>query len=615
MRAKNPKSQKISIDQITSTKPTIFKVKNLTFKFIIVFCFIILVISSFNLQIIQGNYYVTRSSNINVREKYLLPQRGLFYDINGDLLTKNVEMFDLYLSKGDYSEDEKKSISDTISKNSNIEKDQLINLMASSKELDLKLASNLNSETASKLQEYFKDNNSIYFKSGYKREYVYPEYFSHVIGYTGGVTSEDVKNGYLSEEQKGKYKLESQLENQLKGIKGRSVYVGGVEIREDGEPGDNVYLTINSVWQRKLYNIIANLSDIYNAAGGAGVIVDNSNGNVVSMISYPGLNVNEFVTGIPIATFNDIKNDRRKPLIDKAIGQAAAPGSSFKLITSYALLESRTIDESTHYFSNRCIQLGGGYDFCEFGKYFYGDMDIVRALYKSSNLFFCNNTLKLYGDGNFNRLVDSATLFNIGQKTGINLDGEVAGIMDSPEYRAKSLHLSWYDGDTCNAAIGQGAILTTPIQMAMLVSSIENNGKYYQPNVIDKITDSIGNIVFKSEVKIEKNISIQPKTLDLIKTGMYDVAHNPQGTIYYFMHDVPGNVRAKTGTAEVYENINGQQVYRTHGWIVGAFDFEGKSYSFSFHLAYGGGGFYIGEAAKRFVNCVYDGMSDGCEYR
>ena len=165
-------------------------------------------------------------------------------------------------------------------------------------------------------------------------------------------------------------------------------------------------------------------------------------------------------------------------------------------------------------------------------NFFYGEMNIIRALYKSSNLFFCTNLLNLYHNNELQKFVEAANMFNIGHKTGINLLGEIDGNMDSPEYRKASLGLDWYEGDTCNAAIGQGAVVVTPIQMAMVASTIANSGVYYQPNIIDKITDPFGNIIQKNDPIIEKRIPISQKTLDLINQGMHDVAYFSDGTVY-----------------------------------------------------------------------------------
>ena len=138
----------------------------------------------------------------------------------------------------------------------------------------------------------------------------------------------------------------------------------------------------------------------------------------------------------------------------------AAPGSSFKLITAYTLLENNIIREYNVLFER--YTRSGTSNFCEYGQLFYGQMDVTRALYKSSNLFFCTNLLNLYHDNELQKFVDAANLFNIGYQTGINLLGEIDGNMDSPEYRKAMLGLDWYEGDTCNAAIGQGAVVVTP---------------------------------------------------------------------------------------------------------------------------------------------------------
>lgn len=565
-----------------------------------------------------GSYIrAENSKNLAISFRYLAnlnenkAARGLIFDLNTNILAKNLEMYNLYIKfSPNIDLDEINNISQRLKDkiridyipNDEIEEQKDILLSSYLTNHDLILIKDI-------LEEY---SDTLYYKKISIREYTNPYEFSHIIGYTGLVTEEDLAKGYTSDDTLGKYKLEKQYEDILKGTKGRVINVGGVEIEEPSEPGYNIYLTIDSTWQRSLYKILGRESDNLYAAGAAGVVVDNSNGNIIAMVSYPGIDTNQFVRGIGINDYNQLLEDRRRPLQDKAIGNAAAPGSTFKIITAVDLLENGIVDGNTTFFSNRCMGLGGGYDFCEFGKLFYGEMNVVRGLYKSSNLFFCNFLLRQDSKGEIDKFVNLAKLFNIGEKTGINLEGEIAGNMDSPEYREDYLGLKWFVGDTCNAAIGQGAILVTPIQMAMVASTIANGGVYYKPNIIQKITDNYGNTIEESTPQVLKNIPIQQTTLDLINQGMSQVAYNPEGTVYYYLHDVPGNLRVKTGTAEAYENIEGQQIYRTHGWIMGTFEYNNKSYSFAFHLSYGGGGFYIAKATQDFVNCVYSNFSGDC---
>lgn len=559
---------------------------------IVLFTFVVFSLNLVDLQVINGDYYRSFSDRLVFNDDSRQQYRGLFFDRDGALLVKNTSVFTVEVA--------------------NIAKmDTVKELLPAYKINDLAKIGNLSSsefiKVANKLEE---SGVEFQYFENFRRDYKYPEYFSHILGYTGLASEDDLQRGYSADDYIGKYKLESQLEDYLKGVDDKKIIIDGVEYFKKGEVGSNVFLTIDKDWQVSLYKIIEKYSKTYGAAGGAGVIVDDSDGDIVSLVSYPGFDSNLLVRGIDQESYNNLLNRRDKPLLDKAIGLAATPGSTFKIITSHSLLQNKIIDINSRFYSNRCMQLGGGYEFCEFGKFFYGDMNVVRALYKSSNLFFCNYLLQDYRVNGLNNLLSSASDFNIAQKTGIDLVGEVSGNMDSPEYKRSVANDGWFDGDTCNVAIGQGAILVTPIQLAMVASTINNNGVYYKPNIIEKIEDVYGNVIFNKKVEVKRTVDIEENTLNYIKEGLKDVAQNPEGTVYVFLSDVPGNLRVKTGTAEVYERVNGVQEYRTHGWIVGTFDYDNKSYSFAFHLNYGGGGFYISQVARDFVNCLYSNFNE-----
>lgn len=570
----------------------------LVFLVFVFFLFIILNIT--NIQVTQGGEYAFLSSNLVVNDQQETPARGLILDKNSTILAKNNESFSIFISN--------------LARISNIQKvEEYKSAHYFEEKEEVLRIFNLTNEEVSNFINSLTEEDSDYYRIEIRqiREYPYAVQFAHIVGYTGIASAEDVASGYRGVDSVGKYKLEKQLEENLRGVNGKKLYVDGVEYDKQSEPGQNVYLTIDKNWQLALYNKLSQRAEEYYAAGGAGVIVDNSNGDVIAQVSYPGYDTNLFVKGISSSDYSNLTSDRRKPLLDKAIGLASAPGSTYKIISAYNLLENNVIDQSSRYYSNRCVDLGAGYNFCEFGKFFYGDMNVERALYKSSNLFFCNYTLQDYRSNQMNNFIESSKLFNVGEKTGIDLDGEAAGILDSPELKKANTGDSWFDGDTCNAAIGQGAMLLTPLQMAMVVSALENRGTYYKPHIIERIESVDGNIVHQRQPEVLKTIPVSDNTLNLIRSGLNSVAKNPDGTVYPFLKDSPGNIRAKTGTAEVFENVNGQFVYRTHGWIVGAFDYDNKSYSFAFHLSYGGGGFYIAQVVRDFLGCVYSNFQ-GC---
>lgn len=571
--------------------------------------FVALALHGGKLQVVDSSTYYNSSINLTTSKNFLPAQRGLFLDKNLNLLTNNYIDYSLYIFKNDYKDNEISEITALLEK---LEVPTELVDSISEASYDIKILENVSYVRLENLRTSENFNKYIYYVSTPKRQYVYPEEFSHVIGYTGKTVVDDLNNGYDQFDQIGKYKLESELEEYLKGIKGREYIIDGVRTITPAEAGNNIHLTIDKNWQNSLYKIIKKYSLDYNSAGGAGVIIDNSNGNILSIVSYPGIDTNLFIKGISSEKYSEYQSDRKLPLIDKSIALQIAPGSTFKLITSYALLETGIVDENTTYFSNRCLQ-EANFDFCEYQKYFYGHMDIVRALYKSSNLFFCVNSLKMEERGLLDKLFEAEKLFGLGQETGVNIPGELPGNIDTPEYKKQNFDLNWYSGDTCNAVIGQGSNTVTPIQMALVAQAIANKGTVYKPNVINKITDSFGNILLKNDRETLREIPIGDKTAALITEGMYDVANYWDGTVYPFLGGLQGNLRVKTGTAEANEVLsNGEVNSTTHGWIVGTFDYEGNSYSFAYVLNLGGGGFYVGQIARDFMNCLYSNFPEQC---
>lgn len=574
-----------------------FSFKENMYKISFLFVLFLLLLLAFRLQIIDGEKNYVSSAFMSTNKKDIKPDRGIFYDTTGIPLVQNVPSFTVSIKKLDLSESENDNLKNFYNPKS----------LFPIESQNYYIFTNLSLELASKFLEFI-DKKAITITPKTLRNYLYPFEFAHVLGFTGPITETDIEMGYSLDESIGKYKLEFSLENYLKGEKGYKRFFSNSIIEESVKSGDNVFLTINLDWQRNLFGIIASESEKYQVAGSAGVVLDASDGSIVAYVSYPGFDTNSFVKGVTQSYYENLVSDRRSPLIDKVISLKGPPGSVFKLITSYALLENNLISQDETFFSNRCLTLGRDLEFCEYGKFFYGNMDIRRAIYKSSNLFFCSKTLK--SSNAMESVSKSATMFGLGEKTGIDLPGEISGNVDSVEYRKINMGIEWFDGDTCNAVIGQGANDTTVLQLAQMVMGIQNQGIIYQPHLIKEIKSPEGRVLFKAEKKISKTIPISPSTREVILDGMSQVAKNPEGTVYFFLKDLPGNLKVKTGTAETFENVEGQKVYRTHGWIVGIFEHQGKPYVFSFHMRFGGGGFFIADSVRQFINCLFYGCGN-----
>jgi len=537
------------------------------------------------------------------------PVRGNFYDLEYTKLTDNLNEYIIYLdyfkllnSINTHSKDE---ISNYISTYINLSKHYIAQKIQESLEkkinIEIKTAKIKNIDTSLKNLDLL----PIKIQLKLNRTYYYGEELSNIIGYVGKVSLDELKSDsfYNFDSIVGKYKLEQQLEGDLRG---KFLLKNNNEYKEEYIPGNSVILNINSKWQKSLYKILSQYTKEYDAAFGGAVILETSSGKVRALVSYPGFDSNKISNLNNLDYYNKLINSRSKPFLDKTISQAAAPGSTFKLISAHGLLENDKISINDNYYSNRCIKFPNGQEFCEYGKFFYGNMNIIRAIYKSSNLFFCNYTLKTNAT---DFIVKSAKEFNLENFSLIDLPGEVTGNIDSPQKR-KSLGNEWYDGDSCNIVIGQGATSVTPIQMAAIIAAFENNGKYYVPYVVDKIIDHNGLVIKEFTPRLLKAIDVS-KSRDIILTGMREGVTNSEG-IVRSLNYLPNNVKAKTGTAESFELVNGSLVPRTHGWIVGSFEYENILYSFTVHLNNGIEKTNAIPVVKNFLECLNKNFINNC---
>ncbi|MCA9380820.1 hypothetical protein KC678_00985 [Candidatus Dojkabacteria bacterium] len=557
-------------------------------------------------QIIEGNELNSTSLQFVVDKDVVEAPRGKILDVKGRVLAEDVKDFDIYLNYSSELENEYNQVVEYLGENNLEDTKKLLKSIDFDLDQNQRIFELLDSSQVEVLNPLLETIPNLEVSSRYVRHYNYPYQFTHILGYTGLVEAQDViENGYGNEDFIGKYRIEKLYEDDLRGTSGQTIHDGLSEISIPPIEGDSIYLSIDAHWQNQLYRQLEEYNNRNGAAGGAAVIMDSETGEVKAMVSYPGFDTNAIVRGLSPESFNILQTARSQPLLDKAVAGSYTPGSIFKLITSYSLLNNNIITKASTFFSNQCLNLGGGFEFCEFGRNFYGLLDLPHALMKSSNLYFCNYSLELSKDKGLSYFVADAQKFGIGSPTGINLESEASGTMDSPTRKLEVTGDGWFDGDTCNAVIGQGAITTSPLQMAVVVSMIENGGKKLQPNIVYKIRHSDGVEEYLNQTTVLDNIEIPDQIINSIKEGMSGVAYNNASAVSRFFTDLKDfNIHAKTGSAETLENLNGVFVERVHGWIVGTFDKDGKTYTFSFFQQYGGGGYYIAPMLKDFLQNI-----------
>ena len=260
------------------------------------------------------------------------------------------------------------------------------------------------------------------------------------------------------------------------------------------------------------------------------------------------------------------------PLLNRAIMAAYPPGSIFKIVTSIAALESKSVTPDTGFVCNGKINIGRDEVKC-WNKDGHGYVDMEKAIAWSCNVYFCHAGLLTGAD----KISEYANLFGLGKKTGIELFGESNGFVPSKEWKRAEKKETWYPGDTANFSIGQGYLLVTPLQMARMVASIANGGGLVEPHILKRVGDTNAD-----NFKIE-SLKIAKENIDTVRRGMRKVIEDPDGTGNRAASEMV-SISAKTGTVQVGPGI------MPHGWFVGFAPSEDPKICFAVFLENGGSG-------------------------
>jgi penicillin-binding protein 2 len=389
------------------------------------------------------------------------------------------------------------------------------------------------------------------------REYPTGASTAHIVGYMGPISAEDaerlIAQGYNPAFDRIGYEgVELFLEQQLSGQRGlvrRTVDVAG-EVQEEIErippiPGQNVRLTIDSELQVIAEQALIDQIVFYNsqqsdprlfATQGVVIAMNPQNGQVLSMVSWPGYDNTRFARAIDGEYFLGLAADPLNPLVNNAIKGLLPPGSVWKLITSMGIMEERVVDPYTLLLDTGEISVQNRYApndpsatqrfVCWKRDGGHGRIDLLGAIAQSCNVYFYQvgggnenispQTLRVGGLG-INDLFRYATASGVGSELGVELPFEIAGRVPDPTWKRRNYGERWSTGDTYNAALGQGYVLVTPLQLITAVSSIANGGTIYQPTIIDSFLDPEGNVVQSFEPHVLRNLNIDniPGTITL----------------------------------------------------------------------------------------------------
>ena len=468
------------------------------------------------------------------------------------------------------------------------------------------------------------------------RQYTSGTLAAHILGYASQISSEeykDRKDSYGQNDIIGKTGIEAVFEEFLKGKNGTKQIDMDVDGTITGEytskeaiAGSDIVLTIDANLQKITEDALqTNIQKIsnggfgkrYDAKAGAAVVMNVNNGEILAMASYPTYNPADFVGGISNENWNKYNTDEAHPLVDKAIQNSYSPGSTFKMITAIAGLESgvinttTTINDTGRYTKYRDYQPVCWY-YTDYHRG-HGPLNVSGAIEKSCNYFFYETSDRMGID----TLAKYARYFGLGTKTGIELKGETSGQLANKETKKKlrpnSSEGNWNPGDTLQAAIGQGDNEFSPLQMTKYISMLANGGKQIEPTIIKTIRNANGSETSKEDIKkfansklgIEEeeieDLQIQQKNLDAVLKGMESVTQDSGGTAYVRFKDFGISVGGKTGSAEAPGN-------KVNAWFVGFAPFEKPEIAIVVMVENGGHGNYTAEVVREIME-EYFGMN------
>ncbi len=521
-----------------------------------------LILRLFQMQILEKTSYQLAAERNRTEMVYQTAPRGIIYDKNGIPLATNEPVFSLiYLPPQETTPGELSRLADELSHTLRKDPEEILSKLEQARQSGtaLRIAENLPVPVMFRLSELKPFYPGIDLALEARRYYPFGSFASHLIGYMGKITPrqwERLKSeNYRMDSRIGRLGVESVFE---KNLRGRD---GAVQIEVDArgrirrvlkrlpwKDGRNVHLTLDAFAQRAADEGLRHTS----TKRGAVVALDPSNGNILAFAAAPDFNPNEFLGADPFSLDYSTFVPSSVPEFDRAISGLYAPGSTFKTIVSVAGINEGKLDPSKIIFCPGYFRLGRRTFLC-WDHRGHGDVDFFTGFAQSCDVYFYKMGLTIGAD-----LIEKyEKLFHLGQKTGIALKGEEAGNLFGPETSMKK-GKTWVGGDTLNLAIGQGRLLVTPIQMAVVAAALANHGTLWKPRYLISIDSSSGAGILSQNPQAIGFVRASQRTWNLLDQAMSLVVASGTARGAY----IKGiQVWGKTGTAQ---NSSG----RDHAWFI-----------------------------------------------
>ena len=582
--------------------------------------FLLLALRLWYLQIISYDRYTERSTRNRTRVLSLAAPRGPIYDRNGVLLVDNRPAFTISVMRQDVDDLELllQKLAELLETDIATLKERWSKGSRFPIYRPVPLAPDVSRELMERVIEHSTDLPGVLVEVFPVREYLEKGSEAHLVGYLGEVNEDELSQNLFEGLQPGDYvgklALEKAYEPYLRGQKGQrlvEVDVKGKLLKQlevdPARPGNKIFLTISRDVQRAADQAFADQS-------GAAIALDVRTGGVLAILSRPTFDPSLFVRGIESEDWSQLLRDSRHPLQNKALSGLYSPASTFKMIVALAAMREGIVR------SHRVIDCDGSFSLAEarfrcWKKDGHGKTDMKKALRESCDVWFYQVGLELGID----KLEVAAREFGLGAPVGFPLAGEKSGVIPSRSWKRQRFNKPWYGGETVIAAIGQGYVLTTPIQLAVMTAALASHGDVLQPQIIQRIEDWNGTVLQESAPKLIRHLDFPAEAWRAIDRGLVAAVNEPHGTASAArLDDV--RVAGKTGTSQVVrrksdeeEELGEQQEvpyrFRAHGLFVAYAPADNPEIAVAVVVEHGKhGGSAAGPIAKAMLESYFKGQ-------
>ena len=537
---------------------------------VLVIVFATYIIRLFSMQIVHGEHYRSQSQRISSLITVLPAQRGEIFDRNATLpMVINTESFAVEVTPGKIPPKMYDTVILRLAKYLGISKadiDKRIPPSLRRSYSSILVKSNVSFSIISNIAENITDLPGVSWASKPVRNYLHTKSLSHIVGYVGGITQDEMNvlynKGYTKDSIIGKTGIEKQYDSLLQGTAGREMstidvlgrVISDVPIVEPPKMGNNLVLTIDSDIQKLA-------EDALGERVGATVVLKPATGEILAMVSYPYYDSNIFSSDDAGTEYAKLINDSTKPLINRAVQLSYPPASTFKIIMSAAMLQENVYPSAKKIECKGYLNYGGRIFHCHIHAPGHGWLDLKNAFAQSCDVYYWVIGRDYLG---IEKISSYAKEFGLGQSTQIDLPSQVTGLVPTAEWKEKRYHEKWLGGDTMSCSIGQGYLEATPLHLANMIAMVSNEGIVYKPHILKEVRDSVTNeVISEVQPEILTESTIDKKVWQEVQEALrYTVT---DGTPQYPMHNKIVQIACKTGTAEVdqFKNMN-----QWHSWLV-----------------------------------------------